>query len=146
MLPKNWSEFAAGLDLHAYLLSENNRPNTLLLPARTTRNVETGIAIEVPPGHFGAVCSRSGWAKHSVFVANAPGIIDPDYRGEIKVLLYNGGIENQYIKHGDRIAQLVIIPFSLTRVIETTKLSETDRGTAGFGSTGLNQDGTDKAK
>lgn len=103
--------------------------------------VPTGIEIEVPPNHFGAVCSRSGLAGRSIWVANAPGVIDPDYRGEIKVLLHNGGIETQYIKHDDRIAQLLIIPYAAATVLVTSKLSETARGSSGLGSTGGTPDG-----
>lgn len=135
-VPKTWSESAAALDLHAHLISETGRPINLILPPRMTRMVPTGIEIEVPPKHFGAVCSRSGLAGRSIWVANAPGVIDPDYRGEIKVLLHNGGIETQYIKHDDRIAQLLLIPYAVATVLETSKLSETARGASGFGSTG----------
>jgi len=82
------------------------------------------------------VVSRSGLAGIGVFVTNAPGIIDPDYRGEIKVLLYNGGFQAHYVQHGDRIAQLIIAPFVPATCREVQLLTETARGEAGFGSTG----------
>lgn len=135
-LPRRWSEESVGYDIHAYCVSETGRPNTVLLPPRTTRNVSTGLLVEPPPGHFVMVCSRSGLAKHSIVVANAPGIIDPDYRGEIMVLLYNGGHESHYLKHEDRIAQLVVVPVTPIEILEVNELSTTGRGAAGFGSTG----------
>jgi dUTP pyrophosphatase len=71
-----------------------------------------------------------------VFVANAPGIVDPDYTGEIRIILFNGGIEPFFIKHGDRIAQLLVVPFAAPSVVEIEGLPETPRGERGFGSTG----------
>lgn len=136
ILPKAWTPGSIGLDLHAYCLSEENRRNTLIIPPRTTRNVATGLLVEPPAFHFLMVCSRSGLASRSIWVANAPGIIDPDYRGEIRVLLYNGSLETYYVKHEDRIAQLVVLPAIKTMVIEAKELSPTSRGEEGFGSTG----------
>lgn len=135
-LPRSYSEQAVGLDLYACLWSAEGRPNTAILPPRTTRSISIQIAVEAPPGVFLTVCSRSGLAKKSIFVANAPGIIDPDYRGEVAVLLYNGGHETYYVKHGDRVAQLVATPIVLFSCLETDVLSETQRGENGFGSTG----------
>lgn len=89
-----------------------------------------------PPGHCIMICSRSGLATQSVFVANAPGIVDPDYIGEIKVILHNGGFMPHYIKHGDRIAQALIVPFARVRVALVDELPESERGARGFGSTG----------
>lgn len=135
-LPKSWSDQACGLDLHAMLLTENGRPNNAVVSRGATRPIPTGIAIECPRGYFAMVVSRSGLASRSIFVTNSPGIIDPDYRGEIHVLLYNGGYEAHYVKHGDRVAQLVFSPFVPASVREVDDLSETLRGTAGMGSTG----------
>jgi dUTP pyrophosphatase len=70
-------------------------------------------------------------------VANAPGVIDPDYRGEIKVLLYNGGYRAEYVNHGERVAQLLVIPFNLIPLLEVEALSFTGRDTKGFGSSGV---------
>lgn len=136
VLPRRWSAESVGYDLHAFCLSENGHPIKRIIPPRSTTNLETRLAIEPPPGHFVMVCSRSGLAKHSIFVANAPGIIDPDYRGEVRVLLYNGGIQNHFVEHGARIAQLVVVPATTLEIVARTKLSETERGENGLGSTG----------
>jgi dUTP pyrophosphatase len=135
-IPRRHSELAIGLDLHAFCLDTNGRTNHVIVAPHSTRTIPTGIAIE-PIDCYVFVCSRSGLASKSLFVANAPGIIDPDYRGEIKVLLFNGGHETAYIRHEDRIAQL--IPFQHSFPIETEEVEEltpTERGTSGFGSTG----------
>lgn len=140
-IPKTWSDRAVGFDLHAFIISDTGRPGNAIIAPFKTRNIPTRIAIECPRGLYAEVRSRSGLAKHSVFVANAPGTIDPDYRGELMVLLYNGSQDPYYIRHGERIAQLV-----LSTVIaethgdvywkEVERLSPTTRGEQGFGSTG----------
>lgn len=100
--------------------------------------VPTGLAIAIPPGHEGQVRPRSGLAtKHGLTVVNAPGTIDADYRGELKVALINLGQEPCVITHGMRIAQLVISPVSRVRVEQVPELDPTNRGQGGFGSTGL---------
>ena len=136
-IPRAATFGSIGLDIHAFLLTDDGRPNNLVLPPRTTRNVPTGLKIEPPYNHFLLVCSRSGLASKSIVVMNAPGIIDPDYRGELRVLMYNGGFESQYIKHEDRIAQLVVLPALMVQGLEVEALSHTERGELGFGSTGL---------
>ncbi len=99
--------------------------------------VPTGFAIEIPPGFEGQVRPRSGLAfKEGVTVINAPGTIDADYRGEIKVILVNLGNDSVWIHHGDRIAQLVIAPVIRAEVEEVDSLEETTRGEGGFGHTG----------
>jgi dUTP pyrophosphatase len=99
--------------------------------------VPTGFAIEIPPGFEGQVRPRSGLAfKQGITVVNAPGTIDADYRGEIKVLLVNLGSETHEIHPGDRIAQLVISPVVRAEVLESDDLEETARGDGGFGHTG----------
>jgi dUTP pyrophosphatase len=135
-LPRRWSEESVGYDLHAYSVSETGRPLKRLIPPHSTQNISTGLAIEPPSGYFVMVCSRSGLAKLSIMVANGPGIIDPDYRGEVKVLLYNGGFQSYYVQHEDRIAQLVVVPVTSISIVESEALSETGRGAKGFGSTG----------
>jgi dUTP pyrophosphatase len=136
-LPRNWSAESVGYDVHAFLLNENGRESKALVPPRAVANLHTGLMIEPPKGHFVMVCSRSGLAKQSgIFVANAPGIVDPDYRGELRVLLYNGGFQSHYVQHNDRIAQLVVVPAVSVVIEEVPKLSETVRGEAGLGSTG----------
>ena len=111
---------------------------------RTRRMVGTGIAIELPPGHVGLICSRSGLAaKEGIFVVNAPGVIDEDYRGELKISLGRLPFTPQWpsetiflIDSGMRIAQLMILPLPQLTVEEVTDLSTTGRGDGGFGSTG----------
>lgn len=135
-LPKTYSDQAAGYDIYACLISDEGRPNKMLIPPNTTRNVPTGLLIEPPNGHAVLVLSRSGLASKSIFVANAPGLVDPDYRGELRVLLHNGGHESVYIEHGQRIAQLLLIPLVPLEIVELQELSSTSRGENGFGSTG----------
>jgi dUTP pyrophosphatase len=128
---------AACYDLYMCDLTESGRPNKIVLPPHaTSRPIPTGIAVELPPGHVGLVCSRSGLASQGVFVANGPGIIDPDFRGELKVLLYNGGHQSRNAVHGDRVAQLMIVPFITPPLMEVEELSPTERGENGMGSTG----------
>jgi dUTP pyrophosphatase len=112
---------------------------------RTRRTIGTGIAIELPPGHVGLLCSRSGLAaKEGLFVVNAPGIIDEDYRGELKVIMGKLAYTPQWpdpdffsIEPGMRIAQLMIMPLPQLQVEEVGELSTTARGQGGLGSTGV---------
>jgi len=99
--------------------------------------VPTGIAVALPPGHEGQVRPRSGLAaRHGITVTNAPGTIDEDYRGEIKVLLVNLGDEPYTLESGERVAQLVVAPITRVSIREVEELDETPRGAGGFGSTG----------
>lgn len=137
IVPLPMSKGAVGLDVFAYAISETNRRNTIIIAPKSTKMIPTGLQIEPPPDHYLMVCSRSGLAaRSSIFVANSPGIIDPDYRGELMVLLYNGGHESYYVRHQDRIAQILIAPaiFGVSLIVD--KLSETERGERGLGSTG----------
>ncbi len=110
-------------------------PLTLAPGARAL--IPTGFAMELPEGYEAQIRPRSGLAfKHGVTVLNAPGTIDSDYRGEVKVLLINLGDEPFRIERGMRIAQLVIQPVSHATLIEADELSTSERGTGGFGSTG----------
>lgn len=139
-LPSRAYPSDVGFDLHAFLLTESGRKNNLLVPPRTTRPVPTGIALEPyweSDPTFIMVCSRSGLASQSIFVANAPGIVDPGYRGEIMVLLYNGSHESYYVQHGQRIAQLILTPALVPELIQADQLSESPRGEKGFGSSGV---------
>lgn len=136
LLPTQGTEESVGYDLHAYIKTEEGRPSKKLIAPHTVWNIPTGIALETPSGYFATVCSRSGIAKQSISVCNSPGIIDPDYRGEIRVLLHNGGYEFVTIHHEDRIAQLVFFPATFVKVVEATELSPTGRGEKGLGSTG----------
>jgi len=131
-LPHYATEAAAGADLHAAIAA----PVTLE-PGRRAA-IPTGLALAIPSGFEGQVRPRSGLARrHGVTVANAPGTIDADYRGEIEVLLINLGQEPFTIERGDRIAQLVIAPVTRVSFVTVEAHDETARGTGGFGSTGL---------
>jgi dUTP pyrophosphatase len=128
-LPEYATEGAAGLDLMA---AEAHG----MLPGER-RLVRTGFSIALPDGCEGQIRPRSGLAARlGLTVLNAPGTIDPDYRGEIKVLLVNLGSEPVDIEPGDRIAQLVVAPFGRVTAVEVETLPDTGRGVGGFGSTG----------
>jgi dUTP pyrophosphatase len=127
---------AAGYDIGAHLLTSGGRPYTLTIAPNDSKTIPTGIAARPPPGFFLACCSRSGLASKSIFVANAPGIIDPDYTGEINVILYNGGFEPYFVRHHDRIMQLLCFPLNSFPITRVASLSATERGDKGMGSTG----------
>jgi dUTP pyrophosphatase len=132
-LPAYQSAAAAGLDLTAAV--PDGEPLTIE-PGRYAM-VPTGIALALPPGTEGQVRPRSGLAaKHGVTVLNAPGTIDSDYRGEVCVLLINHGSECFKIERGMRIAQLLIAKVANATIKSVETLDETERGGAGFGSTG----------
>lgn len=132
-LPGYQTAEAAGLDLMAAV--PDSEPLTLA-PGQHAL-VPTGLAIALPPCFEAQVRPRSGLAaKHGLTVLNAPGTIDADYRGEIKVILINHGAAPFVIKRGERIAQMVIAPVVQAALVPVTTLSETDRGAGGFGSTG----------
>jgi dUTP pyrophosphatase len=131
-IPSYASEGAVGLDLTADI-----HAGGVILPD-TRETVPTGFAIALPPGFEGQVRPRFGLAaKHGITVLNTPGTIDPDYRGEIKVILYNSGTEPFEINPGMRIAQLVVAPVARLPAQEVDELDETVRGSGGFGSTGI---------
>jgi dUTP pyrophosphatase len=130
-LPSRRTAGSAGFDL------ASAEPDFILAPGER-RLVATGLAIELPPGVEGQVRPRSGLAlKHGLTMPNAPGTIDSDYRGELKVILQNGGSEPVTIVRGDRIAQVVFARYETPDVIDATELAESGRGAGGFGSTGL---------
>ena len=119
----------AGLDLYA-------ADSTVLQPGERAL-VPCGIAIAIPAGHVGLVHPRSGLAvDHGLTLLNAPGTIDAGYRGEVKVLLINHGDEAVEVRHGERIAQLLLMPVIAVDVREVDRLDDTARGSGGFGSTG----------
>jgi dUTP pyrophosphatase len=131
-LPSYATAGAAGLDLSAAI----DAP--MKLAPRARASVPTGLAIEIPEGCEAQVRPRSGLAaKYGVTVLNAPGTIDADYRGEVRVLLVNLGDEEFVIAPGDRIAQLVIARYLAVEVCDVEELSTSARGSAGFGSTGV---------
>ena len=130
-LPAYASEHASGLDLRAAV----DAPLDLAPGER--RAVPTGLRLEIPPGFEGQVRPRSGLAlHHGVTVANAPGTIDADYRGELQVILVNLGDRPFTIRRGERVAQLVLAPVARAEMVECEALGETTRGGGGFGSTG----------
>jgi dUTP pyrophosphatase len=133
--PTYGSTEAAGLDLYALIDTETN---SLFIPSHTTVKINTGIAMEIPKGYFGAVYARSGLSiKNGLRPANCVGVIDSDYRGEIIVALYNDSMEDRIVYNGDRIAQIVITPYLHIELNEVTELSDTERGEGGFGSTDM---------
>jgi dUTP pyrophosphatase len=133
-LPQRQTEGAAGYDLVAALPADapvDLQPGERML-------VPCGFALALPVGYEGQVRPRSGLAvKHGITVLNAPGTIDADYRGEVKVPLINLGTEPFTVRRGERIAQLVVAPVSVMEITVEEALDETERGIRGFGSTGV---------
>ena len=133
-LPAYQSAYAAGLDLLAAVPED---APIVLAPGKYGL-VPTGLTIALPPGFEAQVRPRSGLAaKHGITVLNSPGTVDADYRGEISVLLINHGDAAFQIRRGERIAQMVIAPVTQAELVAVVSLSATDRGSGGFGSTGL---------
>ncbi len=135
-LPSYETSGAAGADVRASL----GEGEKLLIKPGERVLVPTGLSMEIPHGYEVQVRPRSGLSyKTSLMVLNSPGTIDSDYRGEVKIILGNLGTKDEVINHGDRVAQLVLAPVVQARYVETfDELSETARGSGGFGSTGKN--------
>ncbi|MEM1041285.1 MAG: dUTP diphosphatase [Bacteroidota bacterium] len=130
-LPAHATENAAGLDLRAAV----HEP-VALAPGMHAL-IPTGLKLALPRGTEGQVRPRSGLAmRHGVTVLNSPGTIDADYRGEVKVLLVNHGLETFTVERGERIAQLVVARYEQVELVREAELEETARGTGGFGHTG----------
>ena len=130
-LPTRGSEYAAGYDLYACTNED------ICIKPHETAKIGTGLSIAVPNGYFGAIFARSGLAtKSGLRPANCVGVADADYRGEYIVALHNDSLEERIVKNGERIAQLVILPFLAVDFCEVENLDETKRGDGGFGSTG----------
>ena len=131
IIPTYGTEFSAGADLYALL----DEPVTIA-PGET-KLIHTGLAMAIPEGIVGLNFARSGMAtKRGLAPANKVGVIDSDYRGEVMVALHNHGAEPQTIEHGDRVAQMVFVPYYAAEFEICDELSETLRGEGGFGSTG----------
>ena len=131
ILPERGSAYAAGYDLFADV-AEN-----VEIQPHETKMIGTGLAMEIPEGYFGGIFARSGLSsKEGLRPANCVGVVDADYRGEVKVALHNDGEVVREIKAGQKIAQLVVVPFLGVEFDEVEELSETVRGVGGFGSTG----------
>lgn len=128
--PSYANEYAAGLDLRS-------NEQFYIGPGEIV-DVKTQLAVEIPSGHFGMVVARSGLSyKRQIKLINDIGIIDEDYRGDIGIRLINEGKEPYLIEVGDRVAQMIIIPYIQPFLLFVDELSETDRGVGGFGSTGV---------
>ena len=130
-LPSRQTTGSAGFDL------ASAEPDIVLAPGER-RLVATGFVLEIPPGIEGQVRPRSGLAlRHGLTLPNSPGTIDSDYRGELKVILQNGGSEPVTIARGDRIAQLVFARYEVPELVDATELEASSRSAGGFGSTGV---------
>ena len=130
-VPTYGSEHAAGADLYACLDGD-----VTIEPGKTVM-IKTGIAVEIPSGFAGFVFARSGISsKKDLAPANKVGVVDSDYRGEIMVALHNHGDKVQTVEQGERIAQIVFMPYIAPGFCECDSLSDTERGAGGFGSTG----------
>ena len=130
-----------GWDVYACLISDSGKPRSLMIPSCASRAVPLGIIAIAPPGYRIELCSRSGLAlssAHPLFVANAPGIVDPGFRGEMMAILYNGGHEAYWVKHEQRVAQMVVTPVVEVEISEINEreIPPGDRGEAGYGSSG----------
>ena len=131
-VPTYGSSYSAGADLYAL----TNGETITFLPGET-KIIHTGIAMEIPEGYAGLIYARSGIAnKRGLAPSNKVGVVDADYRGEIMVSLHNHSNETQEISDGERVAQMVIAPFLAVEYNEVEELTDTERGTGGFGSTG----------
>lgn len=129
-VPTYGSPYAAGADLYS-------AEAETVIPPHATVFIGTGIAMEIPEGYMGLIFARSGLScKRHLAPANKVGVVDSDYRGEVKVALHNHSNEPQKIDAGERIAQLVITPFLSVNFEEADELDDTVRGEGGFGSTG----------
>lgn len=130
-LPAYETAFSAGMDIRASLEAP------VMLKPLSRALVGTGLYIELPPGYEAQVRPRSGLAaKHGITVLNTPGTIDADYRGEIKVILVNLSADEYQIQPGDRIAQMIIARHERAALVQVNELSQTQRGSGGFGHTG----------
>lgn len=131
VLPTRAHEGDAGLDLYAL--------EPAVLGPGERASITTGVALEIPPGHAGLVLPRSGLAlRHGIALVNAPGLIDPGYRGEVRVLLLNTDRSEPFeVSAGDRIAQLLVVRAELGTPVEVEELSSSQRAAGGFGSSGV---------
>lgn len=136
VIPTRGSASAAGYDLHACVQDPQSVTEIWIRP-HTTEKIHTGVAMAIPDGYYGAVFARSGLAsKRGLRPANCVGVIDADYRGEIIVALHNDTNSAQCVEIGDRVGQIVIMPYLNVEYTEVDELDETERGEGGFGSTG----------
>ena len=131
IIPTQGSKYAAGYDLYAAI------DTPITIKSGETVKIGTGLAFELPEGFFAGIFARSGLAtKQGLRPANCVGVVDCDYRGEVIVAIHNDSNRDAVIAPGDRIAQLILLPYQSMEFIEVSDLSETDRGDGGFGSSG----------
>ena len=131
-LPTSGSKYAAGYDLYAC-----TGKGSVTIAPHTTAMIGTGLSVAVPEGYFGAIFARSGLAsKQGLRPANCVGVCDSDYRGEYIVAIHNDSDTERTVTDGDRIAQLVVLPYLAVEFEEVSELDDTERGAGGFGSTG----------
>ena len=129
-IPTQGTPGSAGYDLYAAQGAE--------VPSGETVSIDTGLAMAIPDGYFGAIFARSGLSKNEgLRPCNCVGVVDSSYRGSVIVALHNDSKFDRVVKAGERIAQLVILPYSEIRFFETDDLGATERGEGGFGSTGV---------
>ena len=131
-MPTYGSEYAAGADMYAAI------DEAVTIEPDETKFIPTGLAFEIPEGYAGFIYARSGLAcKKGLAPANKVGVVDCDYRGEVMVALHNHSSEPKTVADGERIAQFMIAPYYTATFTESDELSDTVRGTGGFGSTGV---------
>lgn len=134
-IPTQGSKMAAGYDLYACIPGDEK--SFVHISPHSTVKIGTGLAIQPPKGHFGAIFARSGFAtKQGLRPANCVGVADYDYTGEYIVAIHNDTDFTRIVRHGDRISQLVFLPYADEEFVEVKSLNETERGDGGFGSTG----------
>ncbi len=131
-VPSYETEGSAGMDLRAF-----EKEPVLIRPGER-KLIHTGLYMEIEPGYEVQIRARSGLAlKQGICLANGVGTIDSDYRGEVGILLMNAGRDDFVVHNGDRIAQMVVLKYEKAEIIQSEELSETDRGSGGFGHTGI---------
>jgi|TARA_X000001036_G_scaffold439430_1_gene490564 dUTP pyrophosphatase len=131
-LPRYETKGSSGMDISAFINEK------ILISPKKSSLIPTGIALSIPKGFEAQIRPRSGLAaKNNITILNTPGTIDSDYRGEVKIILFNLGTDNFVVENGDRIAQMVICPIIQAEFEEVEDLSNTVRGKDGFGSTGV---------
>lgn len=136
-LPQYQTELAACCDLVANIPEDAAGVRQYILPHRATQLIDCGFCMELQPGYKALISARSGLASRGLIITNAPGTVDPDYRGRVRCLVTNVGKEVIVIQHLDRIAQMAIHPIYVFQWESVEVLTETERGSGGFGSTGV---------
>lgn len=137
VIPTRGSYYAAGYDLYAHIECQEEHTGIIIKPHETVL-IGTGVAIQPPKDCFGAVFARSGLAsKQGLRPANCVGVCDYDYTGEYMIALHNDSNEERFVKDGERIGQVVFMPYVNVNFIEVESLDATERGDGGFGSTGV---------